>query len=130
MSNFGSFLHVRTRKEHLCETCCRTIPVGKRAYNYRGKYEDIWQNWYMCAACVSNDVQDDNNDEISGYEFYEWMRVQPFAKCPQCGERYDDFDFASNDEDIHFSCGVCEHEWDHHIGFDAKEGYQDDRPKV
>lgn len=119
MSTFGNYKTVKTRKSHRCETCQRTIPIGTRAINFRGMYEDDWQNFYMCEVCWREEVYE-SGEPIEGYEFSEWMQDQMFALCPKCKTRYDDWDWSENKEDLEFECS-CGEKWTHHVGFEVKQ---------
>ena len=58
--DFGGGKDVKTRKPHRCEWCYQPIEVGSSAYNYRGMFEDEWQNWYMHPECHFEMTQEDD----------------------------------------------------------------------
>ena len=122
MSTFGIYKCVKIRKKHSCVLCGRTIPLGKKAWNNTGMFEGDWQNWYMCIPCNDN-IEVEYGEDISDEDFSTWLYSQPdSSKCPSCGEEsYIDWDFSANGENVEFECGECDHKWEKHIGFDAKE---------
>lgn len=133
MSDFGDFKEVTTKKEHLCVTCQRIIPKGKKALHYTGRCEGDWQNWYMCIPCDENGVNGWIDEYISGEEFSEWLMSQPEYECPKCKgidpqkdneyrwSRYIDWDWAIDNETVKLECSLCGHKWVKHIGFDSKK---------
>ena len=113
-----------TKKEHECLTCERKIPIGKPAFNWRGKFDGEMQNSYMCRFCYENDIGFDE-EIISGDEFADWLREQDFMKCPSCQseQRYDfDWMWDSEHENVIISCDECEHKWVVPIGWGEKGG--------
>lgn len=64
MSDFGNLLSVTTRKDHRCEWCGEKIIKGSKCVNYRGMFQDEWQNWYMHPECENACA----GDEFSPYE--------------------------------------------------------------
>lgn len=125
MSNFGGTNHVTTRKPHSCIFCNRAIPVKSNAYNYRGMWEDNWQNWYSCEICQTNDdISGDSSEGISGDEFRDWVYEQDFADCPKCKATYSeiDFEWSKDETTLLFECSDCEEKWEKFIGFEVKKG--------
>lgn len=127
MADFGEYKIVKTKKEHRCITCNRKIPKGKMAYNYNGMLEGDWQNWYMCVPCEELNVCGDDG-EIYGEEFHMWVIEGEYAQCPKCkgvdeSNRYwgyhSDYKWDDKEENLHFTCELCDHEWDKFIGFDS-----------
>ena len=51
MSEFGGGKHIKARKPHRCEWCGQAIAAGESCYNYRGMWQEEWQNWYMHPEC-------------------------------------------------------------------------------
>ena len=51
MSDCGGGSWVKTRAPHRCEWCGQAIEVGDAAFNYKGRWQDEWQNWYMHSEC-------------------------------------------------------------------------------
>ena len=120
MSTFGCEIKpVKTRKPHRCETCCRVIPAGMKAYHTGGMWDGDWQNWYMCGFCHDNNVSA-SGEEISDEDFNNWLYEQDFAVCPHgCnGKRYSNtWEWSDDREDVVFECDQCGHKWTVHIGW-------------
>ena len=51
MADFGDSFVVIGRKEHRCEWCGQMILKGERHHQYKGKWQDEWQNWRMHNEC-------------------------------------------------------------------------------
>lgn len=49
--DFGGGKWVVGRKLHRCTACYALIAKGESHYNYRGMYENEWQNWRMHKEC-------------------------------------------------------------------------------
>lgn len=49
--DFGGALWIRGRKRYRCDACYGPIPKGETHANYRGMYENEWQNWRMHREC-------------------------------------------------------------------------------
>jgi len=124
MSDFGNLKKIKTRKPHTCLFCQRTIPVNTEAYNYKGMWEDTWQNNYSCETCQTNDaISGDASEGISGDEFHDWVREQSWADCPECKASYSeiDFEWSEDEKTLIFECSDCGKKWEHFIGFGASE---------
>ena len=127
MSDFGTLKKINTRKPHQCLFCGRTIPVKTEAFNFKGYWENEWQNWYSCAICNGNDdISGDSAEGINGTEFQEWAYEQKWADCPKCKANYSDIEFVWSDDEktLEFECQACGEKWEHFIGFEAKEATQ------
>ncbi len=130
MSTFGCEMKlVKTRKRHRCETCCRIIPVGKKAYHTGGMWDGDWQHWYMCKFCYDHDVNQDY-EYVSHEDFAGWLHEQDFYNCPDCkgidsetGKKHrcnPDWEWSDNEEDVLFECDICGHKWFVHIGWEKE----------
>lgn len=49
--DFGDGRWVNGRKPHRCAGCCSVIPKGEVHFQFKGKWEDEWQNWRLHAEC-------------------------------------------------------------------------------
>lgn len=122
MSDFGDYNLVKTRKDHSCVYCGRTIPKGTKAFNCKGLFEGDWQNWYACQFCDREVVPDyaEPNDYISGDEFNEWFLDQDYFKCKKCENmqyrHHNDWEWISSTK-IKVECGDCGNTWEVEIGF-------------
>ena len=122
MSDFGGMRQVVTRKPHRCVYCSRDIPIGVEACNYKGKWQEDWQNWYSCSFCNSTDeISAFTGEEISGDEFTDWLWNQEFSTCLDCGSKYTtvDHDWSKDQETVEFECTGCGKVWSRFIGFKA-----------
>lgn len=68
MSEFGSYLYPRARKQHRCEWCGEPIPVGEKHTQYVGKWEGEFQNWRMHNECFDSADKEDRQDGFSPFE--------------------------------------------------------------
>lgn len=126
MADFGEYKIVKTKKEHRCITCNRTIPKGKNANRYNGMYEGEWQNWYMCIPCDELNVCE-YGEWICGEEFIDWLNESEYVDCPKCkgleGTRrwyyHSNYEWDDKEETLCFVCELCDHEWEKFIGFDS-----------
>lgn len=75
MSDFGEMRRVKTTKWHRCEWCGQGIPKGTRCVNYRGLFDNCWQNWYMHLECEENYSL--TCDPSEGFSPYDNERPQP-----------------------------------------------------
>ena len=117
MGDFGDFKHVKTRKEHQCVFCGRTIPKGTKARNFSGLWEGDWQNWYTCGFCereVENEYAN-TGEEISGDEFRYWLEESKHFTCPHSGNNEyrnrNGWGWIDNTH-IQLGCGKCKKEWE------------------
>lgn len=121
MSDFGNYKLVKTKKEHSCMYCGRTIPKGIKAFNYRGLFEGDWQNWYACQFCDREVVPTYGDEYISGDEFTNWFLDSDYYKCPQCENRdyrhHNNWEWISPTK-IKVECGNCDNTWEIEIGFE------------
>ena len=51
MSDFGESFIVVGRKDYRCEWCGEKILKGERHHQYRGIWQNEWQNWRMHNEC-------------------------------------------------------------------------------
>lgn len=124
MSDFGETKKVVTRKSHQCLFCQRNIPTKSVAYNFKGQWENEWQNWYSCDVCNNNDsISGDSAEGINGDEFNDWAFEQEWAACPVCKKHYVGigFEWSEDEKTLVFTCQTCGETWEHFIGFFAKE---------
>lgn len=64
MSDFGGLTHPVARHPHLCAWCERAIEKGAKHANYRGRWNDEWQNWRMHEDCFTcYEMHEDYYDE-------------------------------------------------------------------
>ena len=123
MSDFGNLKRITTRKPQQCLFCQRTIPPKTAAYNYKGMWENQWQNNYSCEICQTNDdISGDSSDGITGDEFNDWAYEQEWAMCPVCKKHYGEIDFVWSDDEktLEFECGTCGEKWEHIVGFEIE----------
>lgn len=117
---FDSRIVKRTRKDHKCIYCGRTIPKGsKDVFNWGGKCDGDMQNSYACHWCNehSQDLCDDD-----GYigDFWDSLREYIFCdlfdKFKEC-DCIDEQEFVGNIEVrfegnyLTFVCEDCGKEW-------------------
>jgi len=120
MSDFGNHKWVKTRKEHSCVYCGRTIPVGTKSLNFRGRWEDSWQNWYACGFCEVN-ISPDCSEGINGDEFNDWLYESKHIVCEKCKTRYDnEWEWGDGYTSIRVYCPGCRDEWVVAIPFEVE----------
>jgi len=127
MGDFGNYKYVKTKKEHRCVYCGRKIPAGLEVRNYKGRFEDFWQNWYTCGFCemVVEPEFNEYGEAISGDEFNEWLNnfglidVCPNGHAAQYRHRHE-WDWI-DDTTIEVECYKCETKWTIGIPFEIIE---------
>ena len=60
--DFGDGAWIVGRKEHRCEGCLGRIPKGEKHFQYKGRYDGVWQNWRLHEEChedwISNQYEE------------------------------------------------------------------------
>ena len=123
MSDFGNYKWVKTRKEHSCVYCGRTIPKGTKARNYSGMWDGYWQNWYCCGFCEKYIEPEyaESGEVISGEEFHEWLNDSDHGSCPKCKEnKYSEWEWEDDNVSIRYTCPTCDNEWVVAIPFEVE----------
>lgn len=62
MNNFGETTRIVGRKEHRCEYCYGPIPKGEEHPQYKGMWQDEWQNWRMHEECYTDYMGNEPSD--------------------------------------------------------------------
>lgn len=68
MSDFSNYRYPVARKQHKCEWCGESIPVGEKHFQFTGVWESEWQNWRMHQECYSQYIDDCNGEGFMPYE--------------------------------------------------------------
>jgi len=116
-STFGDYEIRKIRKEHICVSCNRKIPIGKKANYYNGMWEGDWQNWYMCMFCYEMELCEPG-EGISGDEFHYWVSEEEC--CPKCLCTGVDWEWTDDNESIDLYCSDCSYKWVKEIGWEGK----------
>ena len=62
--DFGEGAWIKGRKRHRCAGCQGPIFKSELHFQFKGKYENEWQNWRMHAEChAAQEISGD--DEVS-----------------------------------------------------------------
>lgn len=65
LSDFGDVTYPAARKQHRCEYCYGPIPKGEIHPQFKGMWDNEWQNWRMHNECY--DIYSTNYDYNDGF---------------------------------------------------------------
>jgi hypothetical protein len=81
--------YLKTRKDHRCAYCGRTIPKGNKVFNWHGMFEGEFQNSYACHWCDEHqDELVDDDGCISDF----WECIDSILDYPH--EKYEEYDYS------------------------------------
>lgn len=88
MSFWNSTQISKTKKQHKCEFCTTTIPVGASCRNEKGVREGEFQSYYLCNRCSRlldsrEETWVDTYDDVL-LEFTECLSNSDIFNCPVC----------------------------------------------
>ncbi len=104
----------KTKKNHECAFCGRTIPEGsKDILHWWGKWDGEFQNSYACDWCESHQQELTEDNEI--IEFWDCLREdifeEQFKKFRECDCVSGNIDADFEADYLVWKCEDCKREW-------------------
>lgn len=107
--SFWKSRQYKSKKQHRCEYCDKTIEVGEEYSRETGTFEGDFQDFCLCFRCDFV-IDKFENDEYLG-DFYETV-FENFLDCPACGDcNLREHEFSADKMSCECECDHCDEKW-------------------